>query len=245
MPSSGIQSDCKITRRRTLALLAGVVILLLLFPVLELVLPDLDDAVYDLLFTGLFLVLMFTAVLFLSQSRKALITAALLATPPTVMILVRQFDEGIASEIIFDLTAAVFIFYLAGVAVKAVYNDPRVSIETILAALCIYLLIGVAWSLLYSMIEAARPNSFSILGGVQSSELMRVGVEGSRQPNYFSFVTMSTLGYGDIVPVSPAARMLSAFQAIVGQFYLAVLVARLVGLHIAGLAGRQVETSEA
>ncbi len=53
------------------------------------------------------------------------------------------------------------------------------------------------------------------------------------QMRYFSFETLTTLGYGDIVPRSPAARMLATIEAVMGQIYLTVLIARLVGLHIA------------
>ncbi len=61
---------------------------------------------------------------------------------------------------------------------------------------------------------------------------MRFGGKQSIYPVYFSFVTLTTLGYGDIVPTSATARMLAAAEAVTGQLYLAVLVARLVGLHI-------------
>ena len=62
---------------------------------------------------------------------------------------------------------------------------------------------------------------------------MRLGKEPAGVEFYYSLVTMTTLGYGDIVPVTPAARSLTTLEAVVGQLYLAVLVARLVGLHVA------------
>lgn len=61
-------------------------------------------------------------------------------------------------------------------------------------------------------------------------------------PIYYSFVTMTTLGYGDIVPTNPASRMLSVLQALTGQLYLVVLVARIVGLHITHSAGANTQT---
>jgi len=66
---------------------------------------------------------------------------------------------------------------------------------------------------------------------------MRLGGRQSVFPLYYSFVTMTTLGYGDIVPRSSSARMFAAIEALMGQLYLAVLVARLVGLHIFPSAG--------
>jgi len=62
---------------------------------------------------------------------------------------------------------------------------------------------------------------------------MRFGSEKSVTPLYFSYTTMTTLGYGDLVPHAPIARMLTSIQAVTGQIYLAVLVARLVGMQIA------------
>lgn len=62
---------------------------------------------------------------------------------------------------------------------------------------------------------------------------MRLGAESAGIELYYSLVTMTTLGYGDIVPSSPAARSVATLQAVVGQLYLAVIVARLVGLHVA------------
>jgi hypothetical protein len=62
---------------------------------------------------------------------------------------------------------------------------------------------------------------------------MRFGGEQSLYPIYFSLVTMTTLGYGDITPDSDTSRMLASMEAVIGQIYLAVLVARLVGLQIA------------
>ena len=72
----------------------------------------------------------------------------------------------------------------------------------------------------------------------EGSNPMRLGSEPAGLEFYYSFVTMTTLGYGDIVPVSSAARGLATLQAVVGQLYLAVLVARLVGLYVAESASR-------
>jgi hypothetical protein len=90
------------------------------------------------------------------------------------------------------------------------------------------------WAFSYSLLEYLQPGSFSIVreaavGGIPGL----VGSSGFRGVIYFSFTTLTTLGYGDITPLTGIAQNLSVLEAVVGQIYLVVLVARLVGLHIA------------
>lgn len=233
----GIQSECKITRRRTLGLLAAVALTLLVFPVLELLVPQMTDALYDLVFTIVFIIMVLAATQFLAQSRRRTRAAIVIAVPMLAVTLVHQVVETDKTEIVMTIAWALFLFYVIWIALKALYADPTVTLETVLASLCVYLLLAIAWSNLYSLIEALHPGAFRVgPAGLDASNLMRVGIEGSLHPTYFSLVTISTLGYGDIVPVTPAGRMLASLEAVVGQLYLAVLVARLVGLHIAALA---------
>ena len=113
---------------------------------------------------------------------------------------------------------------LDGMATHASGALGRVRIGTGATA-CIYLLLGVIWALVYVFINQVMPGSFSgrITGTVfnQLQDFL-----------YYSFVTLTTLGYGDIVPVRAGARALATFEAIVGQFYIAILVAGLVAAYI-------------
>ena len=101
----------------------------------------------------------------------------------------------------------------------------EISINRIVGAVCVYLLLGVIWAYSYSLLELTAPGSFkgfmAWAEGHWDSEWL-----------YFSFVTMTTLGYGDIVPLSATARALAYLQAIFGQFYIAVLVAGLVSAYV-------------
>ena len=96
------------------------------------------------------------------------------------------------------------------------------------------MLLGVGWSSLYSLCELASPGSFiyAYTDRLEHPD-MAFGAEKSLIPLYYSFVTLTTLGYGDMVPFSPPAKILAILEAVIGQIYLTVLVARLVGLHIA------------
>lgn len=106
--------------------------------------------------------------------------------------------------------------------------------DKIRGAICVYLLIGFAWTFGYGIIELINPGSFSGLAEIDANN----HVGRIMQLRYFSFATMTTLGYGDILPRSPVARTLATLEAITGQIYLTVLIARLVGLHIVDSTSR-------
>tara|TARA_B110000467_G_scaffold149171_1_gene155614 strand:+ start:216 stop:890 length:675 start_codon:yes stop_codon:yes gene_type:complete len=103
----------------------------------------------------------------------------------------------------------------------------------ILGAICLYLLMGLIWAVMYTLLQLNFANGFNdINNSNQWFELFPDFI-------YFSFVTLTTLGFGDISPALPLARFLVYFEAIVGQFYLAVLVASLVGSHMANINKHQ------
>ena len=109
-----------------------------------------------------------------------------------------------------------------------VLGSGRVTSDKIFAAICVYMLLGYCWSFVYSILLELQPESF-----VSTTELVRNDYVGRMmQLRYFSFTTLTTVGYGDIVPHSPAARTMAILEAVMGQFYLVALVGRLVGLHI-------------
>ncbi len=97
-----------------------------------------------------------------------------------------------------------------------------VTSNQIIGALCVYLLFGVIWAFLYEFVEYFSPGSFK---GLDSRD-------GGQAFVYYSFVTLTTLGYGDVVPIRPVAMALAYLQAVFGQVYLAVLVAGLVGMRV-------------
>jgi hypothetical protein len=118
--------------------------------------------------------------------------------------------------------------------IKQVAIGTDMSMNRIVGAVCVYLLLGVIWALAYSMLELAAPGSF---GGFDTWG----GRGWDSEWLYFSFVTMTTLGYGDLLPISATARAMAYLQAVFGQFYVAVLVAGLVSAYI---SHRQRDTSQ-
>ena len=107
---------------------------------------------------------------------------------------------------------------------QEIARSTEVTRETIFAAVVSYLLIALMWSFLYMILELLIPGSFSFPDKSLRAETMRY--------EYFSFVTITTLGYGDIAPVTNKASTLALLEALIGQIYLVVLVAWLVGMYV-------------
>ena len=126
------------------------------------------------------------------------------------------------------LAACFFAFALYGI-LRAIFVK-QASGDAVFGAVVGYLLLGIIWSLLYSAVETAFPGSFAMpaSGGTDG-----VAVRLDRGTlSYYSFITLATVGYGDVTPTTPLARTLAWTEAITGQFYLAILVAGLVGFKV-------------
>ncbi len=129
------------------------------------------------------------------------------------------------------LLSLLFLAFLACVILYRILDEERVTLDTILGGVCVYLLIGVAWMTAYSLLEYFDPGSFLVDGRP---------LPGSASPTefrheeliYFSFVTLTTVGYGDVLAKTNPARALAAAEAVTGSLYVAVFIARLVGLHM-------------
>lgn len=194
-------------------LLLSLVITIFIVPVL---LPYGSSGRY--LIDAMMTVNMLVGVLAISDHRKiaaALIVLSLLA------IAARWADLSIAPSIspaMRELPTIVVLLVL-GVAVGInVFGPARAVVDRILGAVVLYLLLGLEWAVGYGIIDAYLPGAFTGSG------------RGIQHWVYFSFVTLTTLGYGDIVPVARAARSATMLEALVGQLYPAVILARVVSL---------------
>jgi voltage-gated potassium channel Kch len=109
--------------------------------------------------------------------------------------------------------------------------DRSVS-DRIVGAICVYLLIGLAWASLFETLDSVVPGSFRFPADTAWA------TPGTVRYHYFSFVTLATLGYGDVTPQTALAGTLAALEAVSGQLYIGITVARLVALSMADRAGR-------
>lgn len=123
----------------------------------------------------------------------------------------------------FGLALVAFaVLNLLGFVLRAVH----VNAEVLCAALSAYLMLGLLWSFAYILVGRIDPDAFSYANPLDSGTRM-----DGFNAFYFSFVTLSTVGFGDIAPVSRVARTLAVMEAITGMFYMAVLIARLVAMY--------------
>ncbi len=126
------------------------------------------------------------------------------------------------------LILTLFFIWVTWLAARQVLFTGPIDGNKIVGAICIYLLIGLVWSLSYLFVAQAIPGAFN---GLEQA----IWYDNFADVAYYSFVTLTTLGYGDISPVIPIARFLVYMEAIVGVFYMAILVASLIGIRISRL----------
>ena len=120
-----------------------------------------------------------------------------------------------------------FLFFVCGMLLRdIVLRSETVTGDLILGAVNVYLMIGIGFAFIYGLIEILQPGSFTGLEELASTP------DRVLYFLYFSFITMSTLGYGDISPLTPHGMTATYIEAIFGQLYLAILVARLVAIYI-------------
>ena len=169
---------------------------------------------------------------------RVLITALTLGLPAIVAQAGAVALPGRTSLLIAACFAFLFLAFVTLVIFGSVLSPGKVTRDKIAGAISVYLLLGMVWALLYIALAIARPGSFHL------PEAVALGLGGGSEHSffYFSFTTLTTLGYGDITPASPVSQTLAWLEAVVGQLYLAILVARLVGLHI--VHSGQDETSD-
>ena len=118
--------------------------------------------------------------------------------------------------------SAVFLMQMLVMIWIHIEKENEVTIDLIMASACAYILLGLVWAYAYYLLEIFHPNSF------KASENMSDDIWNFY---YYSFVTLTTMGYGDILGITKSARALSILEAITGQLYLAIMISRLVGLH--------------
>jgi hypothetical protein len=124
--------------------------------------------------------------------------------------------------------ALFFLVLLTSLILGQVLREGPTTYHRIMGAVAAYLLIGMIWSLAYYLVALWIPGAFSIQGPIAQGD--RESLQS--QLFYFSFVTLTTLGYGDIVAVHPIVRMLVILEGVVGQLFPAILIARLVSLQV-------------
>jgi len=131
------------------------------------------------------------------------------------------------------ILGAAFLGFLVWRIFKDIFFGDRITSEQIFGSVCAYLLIGLMFSNVYGFLFLINSDAFAFSDALSSYLTIQHDDQNFGIFAYFSFVTMTSLGYGDMAPISEMARTLAWVQAVLGQLYLAITVAALVGIHIA------------
>jgi voltage-gated potassium channel Kch len=169
-------------------------------------------------------VLVFSASLYAFLGRGRLtVVAFVLGVPAVVIHVANVLGYFVRLETLATALGLLFLAFVTSVFIIGIVSLPAVSVDTLAGAVSAYLLVGITYGLAYGLVEQLHPGSFRDTVEprhvISSSEFM-----------FFSFVTLTTVGYGDIVPWGPHARALAILEGVTGIMYPAVLIGRLVGL---------------
>jgi hypothetical protein len=164
-----------------------------------------------------------SAVAAVGRSLSSFLVVLALAGPALVL---RWLSLEPSDSALFDLAlrfdAAVYAATIA-LLLRYVFDRAVLTADRLWGAAAAYLMIGVLWSFFYAIVDRASPESFAIRGSAAPLQLMDL--------LYFSFSTLTTTGFGDIVPLTRLARSATIVESIIGQLFLAILIARLVGVY--------------
>lgn len=185
--------------------------------------------IQDLLFLGILLAALRVA----RKSRLHRVNCVLAGLCGVAVVLKYTLAADWSLDVAVSLIGATVILLTAVEMIGYLSRQRRVDLDTVLGGLCVYLFWGTMWFLLYALLGQFDPASFDFT--VHGRDLP----EHKRESLlfFFSYVTLLTTGYGDVVPLSPLARTLAVLEGLLGQFYLVFFMARLVGLHVAEKGG--------
>ncbi|MCA8879676.1 MAG: two pore domain potassium channel family protein [Rhodobacteraceae bacterium] len=201
---------------KTGGLLAAMLLHNLLYPLSSV--HGAGPALFYAVYAGIFVAGTFA----LSTARLPRLAAALSGAAVFAAGLANSYAPGRDAALAVYLTSLAYHGVMIWVLARYVFAAREVLTDVILAATTLYLVIGSAFAALYALIVWIEPDAFATASGAPL---------GWQQMLYYSFVTLTTVGYGDITPRSPSAQAVAAFEAIVGVLYTVILLARLVGLN--------------
>jgi len=165
-----------------------------------------------------------SAIYAITRQKSLFIISALLFLPLIICIWWDFISHSFFSQSSYSAFNIIFLSFITYHIFISTFRAKIVNRNVIHGAIVVYLLIGFLWSFIYSLLETLHPGSFSH---------MSEKIFGHRPFVYFSFVTLTTLGFGDITPQTPVAQSFTILEAILGQIYLIIQVSWLVGLYVA------------
>ncbi len=187
--------------------------------------PFLQDYMHIRILLDIFYTIIFLTAMYVVGQKKGRVKIATVFALPMIFSLWAHYFFASDHLLSFGRVCGIVFFAIAIYhCARFIKASPHVTQEVIIAAVVIYLLMALMWSYGYALLEFYQPGSFNYVEGL---------ARDSRQFFlYYSFVTLTTLGFGDITPLTEKAKALTILQAFIGQVYLVVVLAWLVGMHV-------------
>ena len=210
----------RLRRFSTVQLLIALAVLLIFAPFVE------EFRGGGLILSLLFSLVLLAAVFAVANRKRSLAIALVLAVPAIAGRWINHYRPDLIHPSVFLVCSLMLLAFVIAHMLRFVLRAPVVTVEVLCGSIAAYLMLGLMWTVAYWLVDQLTPGgafSFNTNRGGQSIN----GFTGF----YFSFITLSTVGYGDITPVSRFARWLAALEAMTGLLYVAVLIARLVSLY--------------
>jgi len=206
-----------IRRSRSVELLASLVLLMGVAGFVDL------HTTYEVIVSLLFAFVLVTAVRFVTAKNRLRMIVYVLAVLWLVIKSIVVVTQNEFLQVVADIPFIAFCFFCVGMILRYIVTAKEVDFEVVCASVSAYLLIAITWAVSYRLIYGLRPESFRVTeGGAETSLAHFI---------YFSLTTITTLGYGDITPVSIPVGIWATLEAATGVFYMAILVARLVSVY--------------
>jgi hypothetical protein len=219
-PMNAPRRRLKLRRFSTVQLLIALALFFIWAPFVE----EIEGG--ELIVSALFSLVLLAGVVAVADRKRVLVIAIVLAIPAIAGRWINHFRPDLIPPAVFLVAGLILIAFVVGNLLRFVLRAPSVNTEVLCASISAYLMLGLMWTIAYWLVDQLTPGgafSFNTNTGTRSIN----GFNGF----YFSFITLSTVGYGDITPVSRMARWLAAMEAMTGLLYVAVLIARLVALY--------------
>lgn len=220
MPATSRPSRSGNFRSSAAQFLAGLILLLFAAPFV-------DEFKYgDVIDSALITLVLIAGVLAVGRSHRTLVLAVGLMLPAVIARWASHLQPEVVPPAVHNVAVLIFISFVEFQLLHFIFRAPRVNSEVLCAGISGYLLLGVLWMSAYKLVSRLVPDSFAYNIGTTATGSLQ-----NFDAYYFSFITLSTVGYGDITPLSHVARTLAMAEALTGTLYIAVLISRLVALY--------------
>jgi hypothetical protein len=209
-------------------LLSALVLLLLIYPLV-------DDRLLPKLLVGVLnMVILIAGAFASSRKRRTLMIAFGLALPASLLHWMSIVAPSRAIDLMLCTTMAMFYVFTIAYVLGSVLQPGPVTGAKLHGAIAAYIMLGFLWTFIYVGIDHLTSGAFTFTGGCDAGRPLEW-----REFVFFSFVTLTTTGYGDIVPAVAHAQSAAVLEQLAGTFYVAVLIARLAGLYQPGASRRR------